>query len=31
MGRFKNFLILIEGFQIIHKKSPQDIKVVASL
>lgn len=28
---FKNFLILIEGFEIIHKTPPQEIKVVALL
>lgn len=31
MLHFKNFLILIEGFEIIHKKSLQEIKVVALL
>lgn len=28
---FKNFLILIEGFEIIHSKLPQETKVVSLL
>lgn len=31
MVHFKSFLILIKGLEIIRKKSPQEIKVVALL